>query len=125
MGDIYELHDASDVKELFDWIVGVNIRICRISSNNLSGILSENSIYSAIGTIQWCSTREMQAASLLRSLTLNHGFRDGNKRTAVVAANRIKPFTCSDDTCIDCVVRIACGELKDVNEIKDIVFGSE
>ena len=66
MGDIYELHDASDVKELFDWIVGVNIRICRISSNNLSGILSE-----------------------------------------------------------DCVVRIACGELKDVNEIKDIIFGSE
>lgn len=125
MSDIYEINDESDIEEFFNWLIGVNSCMCHIGKNELPGILSENAIYSVIGTLQWGSTSEVQAAMLLRSLTLNHGFKDGNKRTAVIAANRIKPFTCSDDACIDGVVKIARGELKDVNEIRNIIFGSE
>ena len=105
MSDIYEINDESDIEEFFNWLIGVNSCMCHIGKNG--------------------STSEVQAAMLLRSLTLNHGFKDGNKRTAVIAANRIKPFTCSDDACIDGVVKIARGELKDVNEIRNIIFGSE
>jgi death-on-curing protein len=69
------------------------------------------------------TTIEDKAAALLHSLTCNHPFVDGNKRTAWVACEvflningRSTPLT--EDEAFDLVIRIAttCSEI----EIKDI-----
>lgn len=69
------------------------------------------------------TTIEDKAAALLHSLTCNHPFVDGNKRTVWVACEvflningRITPLT--EDEAFDLVIRIAttCSEI----EVKDI-----
>lgn len=121
----FDIKSESDVESIFQWLVGVNAFLCKKPCIAYEVVLSENSIYSAIGTLQWNSgNRKIQACTLLRSLILNHGFKDGNKRTAVVACNAIWPCTCSDSVCLQCVVDIACGSLKDISKICSILYGT-
>lgn len=117
------LNTSKDVSDLFDRIVAINACICGKSYYDTSNVLSSNSIYSAIGAMQWYSTASMQASCLFRSLILNHGFKDGNKRTAVVCASFIQPYTCSEDECIECAVQTAQGCLTEVSEICHTLYG--
>ena len=69
----------------------------------------------------------MKAAALLHSLTSNHPFIDGNKRTAWLAtvvflrdngAEVIAPDA-YDGAVTDLVLAIAAGSLREVNDITD------
>lgn len=53
---------------------------------------------------------------------MGHGFQDGNKRTAAIVGNYICPFECSDNIAEDCILRVAKGELKDVETIAAILY---
>lgn len=48
-------------------------------------VRSEHLLESAVAAPRWYDKIHYQAAALFRSLTKNHAFGDGNKRTAVVA----------------------------------------
>ncbi len=63
------------------------------SSGGLKGVRSEGLIRSALGRPNQSAfgkdmhtTDVAKAAALLHSIAINHGFRDGNKRTAMAAA---------------------------------------
>lgn len=50
------------------------------------GVADENRIYSALGNqIQPYPSKEQAFASMYKSLVINHGFLNGNKRTGVIA----------------------------------------
>ena len=50
------------------------------------GVTDENRIYSALGNqIQPYPSKEQAFASMYKSLVINHGFLNGNKRTGVIA----------------------------------------
>ncbi len=72
-------------------------------------------------------TLTLKAAALLHSLTANHPFVDGNKRTAWLAtvvflrdngATVVAPDA-YDGQITDLVLALAAGELRDVNDIAD------
>lgn len=48
-------------------------------------VISESLLESAVAAPRWYDRLHYQAAALFRSLTKNHAFVDGNKRTAVLA----------------------------------------
>lgn len=50
------------------------------------GVVDKNRIYSALGNqIQPYPSKEQAFASMYKSLVINHGFLNGNKRTGVIA----------------------------------------
>ena len=50
------------------------------------GVVDENRIYSDLGNqIQPYPSKEQAFASMYKTLVINHGFLNGNKRTSVIA----------------------------------------
>lgn len=87
-----------------------------------SVVINESNILSALSVQQWYDDDAHLASALLRSLVIGHGFQDGNKRTAAAVANHIYSFQCDDSTAEDCILEIAKGDLKDVNDIASILY---
>lgn len=105
----------------YDFVLGVNICICS-RDNKPSVVINSSNILSALGVQQWYNTAELQAAAVLRSLVIGHGFQDGNKRTAAVVADSISSIKCSDTAAEQCIIDIATGRIKSVEEIAKIIF---
>lgn len=105
----------------FEFVIGTNEEICS-DENKSSIIINKNNILSALSVQQWYDDDELRASALLRSLTIGHGFQDGNKRTASIVAHFVAPFKCSDETAEQCILDIATGKLKDVEEIALILY---
>ena len=105
----------------FEDVCCANRVICEFHGQT-SLIINKNNILSALGVQQWYTSDCLLAAALIRSLIIAHGFQDGNKRTATSIGSSILPFECSQDDSFDCIIRIAMGQLKDVDEIASILY---
>lgn len=103
-----------------EFVIGVNEAICD-SDNKQCVVINESNILSALSVQQWYDDAHL-ASALLRSLVIGHGFQDGNKRTAAAVANHIYSFQCDDSTAEDCILEVAKGNLKDVNDITSILY---
>ena len=104
-----------------DALVGVNSYIC-YRDNEPSRVINEDNLLSALSIQQWYDDDFMLASALVRSITISHGFQDGNKRTAALVGNIVCPYTCTEDEMIDCILSIAKGEIRDVEEIATILY---
>lgn len=95
-------------------------------------ILDASRIESAIGNqFQPYETRELAFASVYKSLILNHGFLNGNKRTAVIVLYLASlmlnnPLVINDEDLAKLTYRIADvgGSKVSVEEIVSIIFSS-
>ena len=105
-------------------LIDINSAIC-MDVGQESVIINKNNLLSALSVQQWYDDPELLASALIRSLTIGHGFQDGNKRTAAVVGMMIKDFNCSEDTMIDCILQIATGQLKDATEIASILYSEK
>ena len=100
---------------------GINRFICE-DNRQESIVINESNLLSALSVQQWYENLADRASALVRSLTIAHGFQDGNKRTAATAGMLIKSYTCSEQDLIDCILEIALGNLKNVSEIREILY---
>ena len=104
-----------------DYLIGVNECICDQVGEQCV-IINENNLLSALSVQYWYDDPRLLASALIRSLTIAHGFRDANKRTAAIVGASICDFTCSEDEMAQCILDIAKGELRNVEEIADILY---
>ena len=105
----------------FDELVGVNIAVCTTAGEQ-SIVINENNLLSALSVQQWYDDDKLLASALIRSITIGHGFQDGNKRTAAIIGAIICDYTCSEDEMIECILDIAKGKLRDVEDIAAILY---
>lgn len=104
-----------------EFLIGINMAVCE-ASNEKSVVINRDNLLSALSVQQWYEDDRLLASALIRSLTIAHGFQDGNKRTAAIVGAFIREYDCSEDDMINCILSIAKGELKDVNEIASILY---
>ena len=104
-----------------DYLIGVNEYVCNLANEN-SVVINEDNLLSALSVQQWYEDDRLLASALIRSITISHGFQDGNKRTAAIIGAIICDYTCSEDEMIECILDIAKGKLKDVEEIAAILY---
>lgn len=104
-----------------DELIGVNIAVCS-DAGEQSIVINENNLLSALSVQQWYEDDRLLASALIRSITIGHGFQDGNKRTAAIIGAIICDYTCSEDKMIECILDIAKGKLRDVEEIASILY---
>ena len=90
--------------------------------NQVSSVINEDNLLSALSVQYWYPDDCLRSAALVRSLTIGHGFQDGNKRTAGCVGQFIKPYECTEQDIIDCIRTIATGELRDVEDIAAILY---
>ena len=109
--------------DLTDLIV-LNRLICE-DNGQQSVVINKNNLLSALSVQQWYEDPYLLASALVRSLTIAHGFQDGNKRTAAIVGMMVSSYMCSEDEIIECVLSIAKGDLKDVEEIASILYLQE
>ena len=99
-----------------EYLIWLNEAICQ-DSGEQSIIINRNNLLSALSVQQWYVEDSLLAAALIRSITIGHGFQDGNKRTAAAAGATICKFTCTDAEATECIMDIATGQLRDVQDI--------
>lgn len=104
-----------------DYLIGVNEYVCNLANEN-SVVINENNLLSALSVQQWYDDDRLLASALIRSITIGHGFQDGNKRTAAIVGAIIRDYDCSEDEMIECILDIAKGKLRDVEEIAAILY---
>ena len=104
-----------------DYLIGVNEYVCNLANEN-SVVINENNLLSALSVQQWYDDDRLLASALIRSITIGHGFQDGNKRTAAIIGAIICDYTCSEDEMIECILDIAKGKLRNVEEIAAILY---
>ena len=105
----------------YDDLLLINECIC-YEASEASVVINRNNLLSALSVQQWYEDKRLLASALVRSLTIAHGFQDGNKRTAAVVGAMVCEYTCDEYTMIDCILSIAKGELKDVEDIASILY---
>lgn len=105
-----------------DYLIGINEYVCNLADEN-SVVINKDNLLSALSVQQWYDDDRLLASALIRSITIGHGFQDGNKRTAAIIGAIICDYTCSEDEMIECILDIAKGKLRDVEEIASILYG--
>ena len=105
----------------FEELVGINIAVCT-DAGEQSVVINEDNLLSALSVQQWYDDDRLLASALVRSITIGHGFQDGNKRTAAIIGAIICDYTCSEDEMIDCILSIAKGDLRDVDAIANNLY---
>lgn len=89
-------------------------------------IINEAGIESALGTYMWYTNDNEAVCALFRSLCINHPFRDGNKRTALLTLLMCKkPIKCSDADLINITLDCASGKCTDVQQLTNRFFKSD
>lgn len=87
------------------------------------GILSENAILSALSVQQsYYDTDEEIGAALFRSIILNHGFENANKRTATMCLFFYRQPYLLDKEIEKLSIDVATGKVKDVDRLVEILF---
>ena len=105
-----------------DFLIGVNIHVCE-DNNEESIVINKANLLSALSVQQWYENDDrLLASALIRSITIAHGFQDGNKRTAAIVGAIVHDYECSEDSMIDCILAIAQGSIKDVHEIASMLY---
>lgn len=104
-----------------DYLIGINEYVCNLANEN-SIVINENNLLSALSVQQWYQDDRLLASALIRSITIGHGFQDGNKRTAAIIGAIIRDYDCSEDEMIECILDIATGKLRDVEDIATILY---
>lgn len=99
-----------------DFLVGVNMCVCEAAGEE-SRVINKDNLLSALSVQQWYEDDRLLASALIRSITIAHGFQDGNKRTAAITGAIICDYDCTEDEMIACILDVAKGKLKDVEEI--------
>ena len=105
-----------------DYLIGINEYVCNLANEN-SIVINENNLLSALSVQQWYDDDRLLASALIRSITIGHGFQDGNKRTAAIIGAIIRDYDCSEDEMIECILDIAKGKLRNVEDIAAILYG--
>lgn len=121
------LPDVEDVTEIHEQLV----KLFESEDDPISppGIKSQNLLESAcsrpltaIGNTEKYQSIEQKAAALFHSLTKNHAFHNGNKRTAVVTLltllhrnDRLVSMSVNDDTLYDFVLAVTSDEFPTPN----------
>lgn len=105
----------------YEDLVIINQRVC-IAFNEEPVVINRNNLLSALSVQQWYDDDRLLASALIRSLVIAHGFQDGNKRTAAIVGAIVLDYMCTEAEMIDCILSIAKGELKDVEEIASILY---
>ena len=104
-----------------EFVIGINKCICE-SQGVQSVIINRNNLLSALSVQQWYDDDCERACALLRSISIGHPFKDGNKRTAAIVAIGLKEFNVDDAVAEDIIVDIASGKLKEVKDIKSLLY---
>lgn len=107
-----------------EFVIGLNTAICE-DQGTQSILINENNLLSALSVQQWYDDIELCASALLRSIVIGHPFKDGNKRTAASVAITLEDFKCTQKEAEQCVLDIATGKLKDVEEIASILYSKK
>ena len=102
-------------------LIGANIAVCN-SAGEQSIVINKDNLLSALSVQQWYDDNKLRASALIRSITIGHGFQDGNKRTAAVIGAAICDYSCTEDEMIDCILAIATGKLRKVEDIASILY---
>lgn len=97
------------------------------------GVVDKNKILSAISNqYQPYPTHELAFSSVYKSLVINHGFVNGNKRTAVIVlylASKIlgNPIILNDEELASLTYKIAGegGSLIEVEDLRNQIFGGD
>lgn len=109
----------------YEEVLNINAEIVAFTNEPFC-ILNESNIKSAIGNqYQPYDTDEQRIASVYKSLAINHGFQNGNKRTAVTCLYAFDiPIKCSDVTLYNLTYQLASegGSKISVNKIANILF---
>ena len=105
----------------FDDLVSANQAVCQETDEN-SIIINEDNLLSALSVQQWYEDDCLLASALIRSISIAHGFQNGNKRTAACVGMNIKDFECSESDMINCILDVTTGKIKDVNKIASILY---
>ena len=104
-----------------DTLIGINQAICELANED-SKVINENNLLSALSVQQWYDDDRLLASALIRSITIGHGFQDGNKRTAAIVGAIVCPYACDEDVLIDCILDVATGKLRDVYDIAGTLY---
>lgn len=102
-------------------LMQINSDICS-DNDSQSVVINENNLLSALSVQQWYPEPCLCASALIRSITIGHGFQDGNKRTASIVGMMVLMYECAEDIMINCILDIAAGKLKDVDTIASILY---
>lgn len=107
----------------FETLCKFNEFICK-AYNEPYSLISEDRAKSALSVQDnnYYGTDDLLAASLFRSLILNHPFQDGNKRTAIIALLFVYSYNYNMNTLYNVTLDIASGKLYDVSDIADKLF---
>ena len=104
-------------------LVGVNIAVCS-DAGEQSVVINENNLLSALSVQQWYEDDRLLASALIRSITIGHGFQDGNKRTAYVVLIKL----CEDNNVrlnnkdkADIINEIASKKM-DISQVVELLF---
>ena len=106
---------------VLDDLIAINQAICKYT-DEISLIINEDNLLSALSVQQWYEDDCLLAAALIRSISIAHGFQDGNKRTAACIGMYIKDFECTENMMIECILNVTTGKIKDVDEIAAILY---
>ena len=102
-------------------LININQNICEDNQQN-SVIINQSNLLSALSVQQWYDDPCLLASALIRSITIGHGFQDGNKRTAACVGMKICDYECTEFEMIQCILDIATGKIKDVEIIASILY---
>lgn len=104
-----------------EYLIGINDYVCSLADEP-SVIINKDNLLSALSVQQWYDDNRLLASALIRSITIGHGFQDGNKRTAALIGDLVCNYTCTESEMIDCILAIAKGELREVVDIANILY---
>ena len=109
----------------YEQVVAINKEIVTKTGERFS-VLNENNIKSALGNqFQPYELEEQAIASTFKSLIINHGFANGNKRTAVICLRAFSvELKCNDNSLYELTYSLANegGSKISVNHIANILF---
>ena len=109
----------------YEQVVAINKEIVTKTREPFS-VLNENNIKSALGNqFQPYELEEQAIASTFKSLIINHGFANGNKRTAVICLRAFSvELKCNDNSLYELTYSLANegGSKISVNHIANILF---
>lgn len=104
-------------------LITLNKTICNKTGEPFN-LINRDALLSAL-SIQdndYYDDENLMLSALLRSLVLSHGFEQGNKRTAFLALALMKLPYCTPEKFTYVILDIAKGNLKDINEIKNLIY---
>ena len=123
---VYLAYRAKNASKSFNAISFADEIVAINKATNGGGNLVNGTPSSAINSAMYYETAAEQGASIFRSISQNHMFLNGNKRTAVAAfesfASQHGLKTVSHQQMLDIATKVATGQIKDVAQIAKLLI---